>query len=372
MHRPVSEDELEAVRWTMDQVFQCQMSLAWPMQFLLHPFWFLPGNSAFAGYRGCISSVSNKSSEKVSLRGCLKLLKGTCRGRFDSASQKLINCKAVMWNKGQFTRSMDAESLEQSDSQFTNQQVKNLTDYFKCLNRAESPIRTCAKKWLDNPCQKSSIRIIKTVRATMAAPRTFLHTYPNFRLLHLFRDPRGVTKSRLNISWAKSAFEGKNISRVAKSYCQNVLSDYRIRQKLEGSYPGQILQVLSDDFMVHSLDHVERIMALIGTHTNDTKLLLSKKLNRTGIKTEDTQVHRNWVESAEDDGAGGIEAADSVISGSSRRLLAAAEPRKRKRTQLLGEPRLSGWHNDLTWQQVKDVESTCAEFYKHIPYNWQF
>ena len=57
--------------------------------------------------------------------------------------------------------------------------------------------------------------------------------------------------SRQKADWARSTYEKrrKDLRKIAKVYCQTVLEDYRVRQKLERKYPGRIMDLIYEDFI---------------------------------------------------------------------------------------------------------------------------
>jgi len=86
-----------------------------------------------------------------------------------------------------------------------------------------------------------------------------LSRLPNLRVIHLMRDPRGVTLSRFNLnasvrSLYAGAINGTDIMiREAEVYCRAVADDLVVRAKLELRYPGRILGV-SYDYLVTDLE----------------------------------------------------------------------------------------------------------------------
>ena len=89
---------------------------------------------------------------------------------------------------------------------------------------------------------------------------------PNFRVLHLYRDPRAVYLSRKIQTWTWSAYEGLEPSaqRTAKVYCQTVMHDYKKRKELQRKYPGKIRSIVYDDFMMDPVKARKEIYTFLG------------------------------------------------------------------------------------------------------------
>lgn len=421
--RPADPDELTAMRWTMDSIFQCKMADNWPVQFLVHPFWFYYGNSAMTSYKSCLGQSKPSHSLQVtkkSLANCMNHLQSLCKGHYSSGSAKLKKCKNIMWKDGAYRTSLTPQEVSEGTKYgFSEAEMKKFDSYFRCLHTYEDMARSCARRYLDQPCSESNIRVIKTVRASMEVPEAFFMDYPNFRLIHLFRDPRGAAKSRLDQGWSQGSFETRNVTKIARTYCQNVYSDYKLREDLNAKYPGQTAQILSDDFMLHSLDYVEHMAELIGKNVTHMKNLITTRMKRQGIEARESEHTQQLVEDAEQDGND-----DKPGDASSRKLLqvwsdqgpvyleedgqlsaepshyvgrhlqalfthrsslarlpanrtVARKPVSRSgvppgKKVLKGENRLNKWQGVLLWKDVKAIESVCQEFYNGIPYKWQF
>jgi len=65
---------------------------------------------------------------------------------------------------------------------------------------------------LRSDCSSRPVRAVKSVRATMDSMEPLLRTLPNFRIIHLIRDPRAVALSRIEFdASARGQFSNKVI-----------------------------------------------------------------------------------------------------------------------------------------------------------------
>ncbi|KAI0233406.1 hypothetical protein LSAT2_016335 [Lamellibrachia satsuma] len=71
--------------------------------------------------------------------------------------------------------------------------------YSQCIARQAAVVSPCTSH-LEAACQSSDLRVVKTVRAAMSETDELFRTLPNFRLVHLIRDPawRRQLPSRLH------------------------------------------------------------------------------------------------------------------------------------------------------------------------------
>lgn len=352
--RNLDKDEMDAITFTMETIYQCSMAEKWPLTFLLHHFVLRDRK-----YSRCLEKIPSPDPVKSNFYSkCLKHLTGVCRGNFYGGYDKMMKCKHAMWLNGHYVTPKEFEDHHHKviAAKFTEEEVDKFRTFFSCLRKVEVPVRNCAQEWLDKPCLAANVRIIKTVRSPMDVPRYFLSEYPNFKLVHLFRDPRGVVNSRFTTGWAQSKHEGKKIQVIAHNYCQDVISDYWLRKSLELKYPKKILEIISDDFMLRPQIYVGNITELIGFNQKKISQLLSEKLRKAGIIGEASNT--------------GSKTESEVVSdlgktNSTDEKLTPSESRKLK-----GESRTRKWEKMLEPKQVKEIESICSTFYQNIKFDW--
>ena len=73
---------------------------------------------------------------------------------------------------------------------------------------------------LRSDCSNRPVRAVKTVRATMDSMEPLLRTLPNFRVIHLIRDPRAVALSRIEFdASARGQFTNKVLDSTNSTLC---------------------------------------------------------------------------------------------------------------------------------------------------------
>ena len=186
-----------------------------------------------------MEAYENCSRPVVTDSRCYKYMNQMCGKRFHAPrrwnDQKI--CKEMLWH-GKHNISVSGHQ-------------HSIAIYNECVDDDMESLRDCVPM-LQKACTGSHLRATKTVRGTMEEMEPLLEADPNFRLLHLYRDPRPVYRSRRLQSWTWSAFENTNKTawKTAFVYCQTVKHDYIKRRELESKYPGRIKNIVYDTFML--------------------------------------------------------------------------------------------------------------------------
>ena len=86
--------------------------------------------------------------------------------------------------------------MQKRNNVTTSQSSKQPTNGYS-LNRAilSRAWQRC-KHRLDAKCKQAAIRVVKTVRLTMAQARDVMARVPDVKIVYLLRDPRGIVYSR--------------------------------------------------------------------------------------------------------------------------------------------------------------------------------
>lgn len=110
--------------------------------------------------------------------------------------------------------------------------------YSQCIARQAAVVSPCTSH-LEAACQSSDLRVVKTVRAAMSETDVLFRTLPNFRLVHLIRDPRGVVNSRRGYTSFHGIGSGYDAVPEARIYCRDVLRDIKARRVLAARWVCQ-------------------------------------------------------------------------------------------------------------------------------------
>ena len=238
-----------------------------PPAILVHRFWsgFAKIHSHGTDYVQCLKSKG--INPNAVLRGCHGHIKPRCGQRFDPSKAGSAICKKHLWGLNQTLREeYEPNCVKYRASGTDSSMPKEFAKYFSCLQKYDYRARQCAQSAFDAPCRASQIRAVKTVRAEMNQVGYLLQKYPNFHVLHLFRDPRGAVASIHKQPWAQGMYGKHNIAHEATLYCSQVLKDLSALDKLKMKFPNRTRQLLYDDFVQHPLESLNATYSFLGKH----------------------------------------------------------------------------------------------------------
>ena len=135
--------------------------------------------------------------------------------------------------------------------------------YQKCMLQQRRTLADNCLTMMEQICDSSALRTTKTVRLNMRAAEIMFNYLKNFRVIHLIRDPRAVVLSRLGDSTYHGQFSGSSLTKEASLYCRGVLNDVRVRKRIEERFPGSVLQVIYEHFVVNPKAQVDAIYSFL-------------------------------------------------------------------------------------------------------------
>ncbi|XP_033759407.1 carbohydrate sulfotransferase 1-like [Pecten maximus] len=162
--------------------------------------------------------------------------------------------------------------------------MENIQNFYKCdlhhlhpfLRKGISTIsgRKChrevdQKKCISEmlPYCQSGTRIVKTIRLSMDIVDVLMEKFPNLKVIHLLRDPRGMIVSRMR-TITQLHLKQMDMSLSARAVCDRYNRDIRIGQSLEVKYPNRIKTVLYEQIVEKPLETSLRIFKFLGQQPN--------------------------------------------------------------------------------------------------------
>lgn len=157
-----------------------------------------------------------------------------------------------------------------SDPDFLRKHPKRalFVPYLYCRKRTRNMFLDSCGHLLSKTCNERPIRAVKTVRATMESMGPLLSALPNFRVIHLLRDPRPVMLSRKNFDASGKTLysidrDMFSIAREARLFCQTVVRDIQVRMDLEKRFPGRIYTIFYEDVLEQLKTYTGNIYAFL-------------------------------------------------------------------------------------------------------------
>ncbi|ELT99993.1 hypothetical protein CAPTEDRAFT_212615 [Capitella teleta] len=119
-----------------------------------------------------------------------------------------------------------------------------LIPYQKCLDDdvTEARIRSCGTI-PQAYCETSQVRVIKTIRYLVGMSEILLAKDPSIKFINYVRDPRGTTKSIMDL-------EGKNVNETStniRALCNRLYANHMEYERLKVKYPDNFYELRYED-----------------------------------------------------------------------------------------------------------------------------
>ena len=263
--RILPSKEIEEVASFLGRFLQCNLT-SLPTETLINLYFqILPEHFKFIDkYTTCVVKYSN-----YRYRLCERHISGYCGRRFNEKPvERLEECAKML---------SDARKQKTLNPNQSNKAIFNsFLRHKKCMDVIRKKNHMQCEHMLLESCVSRRIRATKVVRATMDSMSSLLKTVPNFRVIHLVRDPRAVSLSRMKFNpFARGLFSGNNnetLVRAAILYCQTVVRDIKSRLKLERKYGGKILSLIYEEVVKDPLKSMRSVYEFIDEPINEVVL----------------------------------------------------------------------------------------------------
>ncbi|XP_060566337.1 carbohydrate sulfotransferase 1-like isoform X2 [Ruditapes philippinarum] len=211
-----------------------------------------------------IGSFFNSMARNKMQRGTLKFANGTQRNVLLEDKQSIILDEINSWLNCKLT-ALNIHTLSNPHhAQHTNIMAA-FTNCMKEEKKKQTPnLRRCFDE-ATSLCKKAPLRIIKFIRIKMKDAAMLLLLYPNLKIVHLVRDPRGIMNSRFKIHMAS---EDKIKSQVV-GHCTTVYEDLKISKEIISEFPGRLKVILYEDLAERPLETAQSMFRFSGLPFND-------------------------------------------------------------------------------------------------------
>lgn len=252
--RILPDDERDAVANVIGDILDCKIE-GIPTDTLVHPYWFRKMGSQMSNLPliECL-----KVSSLVFHRQCRPIMMKDCPGRFDPSLPKTPQCKKILWDT--MGGSRGGEYVGEPDASVTPT-VKNYTD---CMKDARQKIDRC-ENIMHTYCSKTNLRAVTTVRTSMDVAKVMMEKDPNFRVVHMVRNPQAISAIRQGYDNASQSYFGLGDPvKEAIMYCQMVKHNREVMADMEEKFPGRTLEVGYEEFIQNPMAWTEFFFKFMG------------------------------------------------------------------------------------------------------------
>ena len=270
--------EKESVTTFLKNIYECEFDKL-PTEFFIHPFWwqFMNWTEQVKPYVSCLSASGVSVKTLSYMQRYLRIF---CGIRTGYISGRQVKCLGKLWPnyRGQelLSRIMIAGKLR-----FVHVNTKRF--YITSLREMRKKCNYCINKHLRVKCIDTRVRAVKTVRGTMDEAEVLLENDPNFKVVHLLRDPRGVTRSRMGATWSRGFYDAHKEERTAHVYCTTALQDYKTSERLRKKYPQRLMHIMLEDFISEPEETLAGLSDFLGISFDENALRKLYKRMKPGF-----------------------------------------------------------------------------------------
>ena len=109
-------------------------------------------------------------------------------------------------------------------------------------------------------CETSKVRLLKFIRIPLASVRRIMPAFPNMKILHLHRDPRGIFNSRAQLNDTPQTATDQEVS----DHCNQWFEDIQVAKEVAKQYPGRFKTVRYEDITEHPPEAFKAICDYFG------------------------------------------------------------------------------------------------------------
>ncbi len=255
--RDQTKPELEFIYEQLDKFYECKISEL-PMEMLYQE----THNPDYSGiewkeYHECIENETNHRIQ-YHLDSCVNYMPEGCRYNVASAAKR--GCQVVK-------ALVEGRHLEVNKSTIVlpldNEAVNNITKYHSCLHKDiwVEAAQKCSRL-ASSSCIKAPVRAVKVLRLRLEDTEPLVQRYPDMKIIHQLRDPRGIIVSSQYLG-LMSIFSQGNVGKEAILVCNKMLRDVKAFKRLKEKYPRNYFLTTYEEFADSPMSMVEEVYKFI-------------------------------------------------------------------------------------------------------------
>ncbi len=253
--------ELDFIYEQLDKFYGCRIGEL-PMEMLYQE----TNNYEYSGpewkeYHQCIKKETGQKIQ-YHLNTCVFKMPAYCRSNAGDAIQN--GCHIVKAD-------LEGRKIDNGTS-FARMDQKgriSVQNYVSCLQTSKliSAGRICSQ-FASDICDEATIRAAKVLRLRLEDTENLVQKYPDIKIIHQLRDPRGVLLSAKSMGLLTSFSRGQ-ITKEAILVCDKMLRDIKAFNILKAKYPDNYLQTMYEEYAEFPMSMIDKIYNFIGVPPSD-------------------------------------------------------------------------------------------------------
>ena len=277
-----------------------------PTEALVHRYWtfFENQHKQARSYSTCLHE------HRLTEVSCYHDIQIYCGMRFaQKPLERLEQCRRLLTNEENVTTMDVSPNI-----------ARIFDNYHSCFQSYRNRVTAKCTEMLRKAITSHHLRATKVIRATMNSIRPLLSLLPTLRVIHLVRDPRAVSLSRIRfhvsgrgiltqrimesessrIGFGESSHQIHGpksqpyVVQEASLYCRHVIADIQSRLALEREFPGRILSVRYEEVVANPEQEFRDVYKFIEEPMPKTTFDELQKLAKQG---QTMNVSTKWQDS---------------------------------------------------------------------------
>lgn len=226
--------------WLGDITQQAKDSIYFfePFQFMIEEGYYSNGLVCYYNDK-CRQPLSDVESHQIIMKNLLQIYNCEINMLHPRVYRNVMRRHHKLCSQGQSTTELNAASAKDAKRRGkTREKMSNSTDNAIPSKRVSEA--DCLKMAI-NDCKNAKYRIVKTIRFSMDLVQILMDFIPSLKVIHLVRDPRGISNSRRHSAGMRMSRE---TDKHSIALCKEIFLDITVGDILRQKYYKRITMVM--------------------------------------------------------------------------------------------------------------------------------